>query len=77
MATLILSMDRFEYKILNVSRVYLKKESFQSELMEKLNALGNEGWELITIEGITESPFFGRLVETADLLFIFKRKRIE
>ena len=70
-------MDKFEYKILNVSRSHLKQESFQSELMEKLNDLGGEGWELITIEGLTGTSIFGRLVETVDLLFILKRKKIE
>lgn len=67
-------MDRFEYKILNVSRTHLKSESFQSELMEKLNGLGNEGWELITIEGITENNIMWRVGETVDLLFILKRR---
>jgi hypothetical protein len=70
-------MEKFDYKILNVSRSHLKNESFQSELMEKLNELGSEGWELITIEGLTGTSIFGRLVETVDLLFILKRKRIE
>jgi len=68
-------MDKFEYKILNVSRTHLKSESFQSELMEKLNGLGNEGWELITIEGLTGSSIFWKVGETVDLLFILKRKK--
>jgi hypothetical protein len=47
-------MDKFEYKILNISREHLKQENFQEELMEKLNKLGDDSWELISIEGLTE-----------------------
>jgi hypothetical protein len=41
-------MDKFEYKIPDVSKVQLKKEKFQSELMGMLNNLGSEGRGLIT-----------------------------
>jgi hypothetical protein len=36
-------MDKFEYKILDVSKAHLKKENFQEELMETLNNLGFQG----------------------------------
>ncbi len=67
-------MDKFEYKILDVSRTQIKKEGFQLELMEKLNELGAKGWELITIEGMTEGSALFRISETTDVLFVFKRK---
>jgi hypothetical protein len=68
-------MDRFEYKILNVSREYLKRENFQSELMDTLNNLGGDGWELINAEGLNEGSIFWKVSETVDILFFFKRKR--
>ena len=68
-------MDKFEYKILNISREHLKRESFQEELMEKLNALGDDCLELISIEGLTEGCRFWKVWGTVDVLFIFKRKK--
>jgi hypothetical protein len=67
-------MDKFEYKILEVSRTKIKRDGFQQELMEKLNELGAEGWELITIEGMNEGSVFFRVSETVDVMFVFKRK---
>ena len=67
-------MDRFEYKIINVSKTYLKRESFQAELMETLNNFGNQGWEIISVEGINEGSVFWRVSETVDLLLFLKRK---
>ena len=67
-------MDKFEYKILNVNNYRLKNESFQETLMNQLNTLGNEGWEVINMEGIIESSFFWRLTETTKILIILKRK---
>jgi hypothetical protein len=67
-------MDKFEYKILDVSRTKTKQDGFQLELMGKLNELGSEGWELITIEGMNEGSVFFRVGETVDILFVFKRK---
>jgi hypothetical protein len=68
-------MDKFEYKILNISRNQLGSESFEQELMEKLNNLGDKGWELISIEGLTEGSLFWKVSETVDILFLFKRKK--
>ncbi|MCX8480777.1 MAG: DUF4177 domain-containing protein, partial [Sediminibacterium sp.] len=70
----LLSMDKFEYKILNINMYSLKKESIQADLMNQLNSLGNEGWEVINMEGIIESGYFLRLTETTKLLIILKRK---
>lgn len=67
-------MDKFEYKILNINMYSLKKESIQADLMNQLNSLGNEGWEVINMEGIIESGYFLRLTETTKLLIILKRK---
>jgi hypothetical protein len=38
-------MEKFEYKILNISRQHLKRETFQEELISKLNELGELGWD--------------------------------
>jgi len=67
-------MDKFEYKIMDISRAHLKKENFQMELMEKLNALGAQGWELINAEGLNEGSVFWKVGETVDILFFFKRR---
>jgi len=67
-------MDKFEYKILDVSKTHLEKENFQEELMNILNNLGLQGWELITAEGLNEGSVFWRVSETVDILLIFKRK---
>ena len=67
-------MDKFEYKILDISKTHLKKEGFQSELIATLNDLGAEGWELITAEGLSEGSIFWRVSETVDILLLFKRR---
>ena len=67
-------MDKFEYNILNINNYRLKQKSFQETLMNQLNTLGNEGWEVINMEGIIESSYFWRLTETTKLLIILKRK---
>lgn len=51
-----------------------KKEEFQLNLMEKLDELGAERWELIAIEGMNEGSVFFRVSETVNVLFLFKRK---
>jgi hypothetical protein len=68
-------MDRFEYKILNISRAHLKRENFQSELMNTLNSLGDEGWELIIAEGLNVGSILWKVGETVDILLFFKRKK--
>ena len=67
-------MDKFEYKILNVDRAHMKQSAFQEELMAKLNRLGKEGWEVITIEGMTEGSYLWRVGETVEVMFILKRR---
>jgi len=67
-------MERFEYKILNISREHMKRSSFQAELIEKLNELGAESWELVGTEGLNEGSIFWRVGETVDILFLFKRR---
>lgn len=67
-------MEKFEYKILNISREHLRKEGFQSELISTLNKLGEESWELINTEGLNEGSIFWKVGETTDILFLFKRK---
>jgi hypothetical protein len=69
-------MEKFEYKILNISREHLKKENFQVELMQTLNDPGENSWELISAEGLTEGSLFWKVGETVDILFFFKRKKM-
>ena len=69
-------MDKFEYKILNISREHMKGEDFQAELMEKLNSLGDQSWELINVEGLNGSSVLWRVSETVDILFLFKRRKL-
>lgn len=66
-------MPKFEYKILNVSRTHLKRPNFQEELMQMLNELGENSWELINAEGLTEGSVFWKVGETVDILLFFKR----
>jgi len=68
-------MDKFEYKILSISRVHLKKKGFQTELMATLNGHGAEGWELISAEGLSEGSIFWKLSETVEILLFFKRRK--
>lgn len=68
-------MDKFEYKILNISRTHLKRENFQEELMSTLNKLGDDSWELVNAEGLNEGSIFWKVGETVDILFIFKRRK--
>lgn len=65
---------KFEYKIINVSKANMNKSSFQKELLDKLNSLGSEGWELINTEGIQESNIFFQRTYTKEILFVFKRQ---
>ena len=68
-------MDKFEYKIFNISREHLKRESFQEELMNTLNKLGEDSWELINVEGLNGSSILWKVGETTDILFLFKRRK--
>lgn len=67
-------MEKFEYKILNISREHLKRESFQSELISTLNRLGENSWELISAEGINESSVMWKAADTTDILFFSKER---
>ncbi|MBK6977778.1 MAG: DUF4177 domain-containing protein [Cytophagaceae bacterium] len=69
-------MEKFEYKILNISRQHLKREKFQEELIGRLNDLGELGWEVITIEGLTEASLLMQAGHTGEILFILKRKKV-
>lgn len=68
-------MEKFEYKIISVNRKKLSKTAFQTELVNNMNKYGDEGWELITIEGMAGGSFFERDGYTTEFIFIFKRKR--
>lgn len=68
-------MEKFEYKIISVKRNKLNKTAFQIELVNNMNKFGDEGWELITIEGMAGGSLFERDGYTTEFIFIFKRKR--
>ena len=65
---------KFEYKIISVSRQHLKKETFQTEMVDKFNELGSEGWELVSTEGIIEGSIFWRVSQTIEIIYHFKRQ---
>ncbi len=66
---------KFEYKILSVSREHMKKESFQTEMLEKFNAYGEDGWEIISAEGMNGSSMLWHVTETTEVIFIFKKSK--
>ncbi|MGG9963379.1 DUF4177 domain-containing protein [Ferruginibacter sp. SUN106] len=68
-------MKKFEYKMITVSREHMKKDSFQTEMLDKFNELGNEGWEIISAEGLNGSSILWKVAETTELIFIFKREK--
>lgn len=46
-------MQRFEYKVLDVSaRGWWKRDIDHQELADKLNELGREGWEVVSCTDI-------------------------
>ena len=66
---------KFEYKILTVSREHMKKENFQIEMLEKFNAYGEDGWELVSAEGMNGSSLLWQVGETTEIVFIFKKQK--
>jgi Domain of unknown function (DUF4177) len=68
-------MKKFEYKMITVSREHMKKDSFQTEMLDRFNELGNEGWEIISAEGLNGSSLLWKVAETTELIFIFKREK--
>ncbi|MGC4102503.1 DUF4177 domain-containing protein [Ferruginibacter sp.] len=66
---------KFEYKILTVSREHMKSGNFQTEMLEKFNDYGEQGWELISTEGLNTSSLLWKVAETTELVFIFKRSK--
>ncbi|GAB2817144.1 DUF4177 domain-containing protein [Ferruginibacter profundus] len=68
-------MKKFEYKMITVSREHMKKDSFQTEMLDRFNELGNEGWEIISAEGLNGSSMLWKVAETTELIFIFKREK--
>jgi hypothetical protein len=69
-------MKKFEYKLLTISVVHLRKKQFQEELDNKFNNWGEEGWELVKMEAITDSGMLNYFSSTSDFLAVFKREKM-
>jgi hypothetical protein len=68
-------MKKFEYKLLTISVVHLRKKKFQEELDNKFNNWGEEGWELVKMEPILETGIFSYFFFTSEFLAVFKREK--
>ncbi|MFT7234318.1 MAG: hypothetical protein ACI8TA_003550 [Cyclobacteriaceae bacterium] len=68
-------MKKFEYKLLTISVVHLRKKQFQEELDNKFNKWGEEGWDLVKMEPISGGgmTYFS---STSDFLAVFKREKV-
>jgi len=63
-------MKKFEYKVLDVpSRGFFWRNIDYQELSEKLNALGQESWEIVTSSGLNRYSNV-----TTGLVIILKRE---
>ena len=69
-------MKKFDYKILTISVAHFRKSSFQTELNEKFSQWGEEGWELIKMEGISSGGMGFQGATTEEFLAVFKREII-
>lgn len=69
-------MKKFDYKLLTISVVHLRKKKFQEELDAKFNKWGEEGWELMKMEPILETGIFNCFSSTSEFMVVFKREKI-
>ncbi|MCL2383621.1 MAG: DUF4177 domain-containing protein [Oscillospiraceae bacterium] len=65
-------MEKFEYKIVTISTLTLKKEKWVVEMESELNALGIQGWELVSSTDMKRATTLTGGAEFVKL--IFKRK---
>lgn len=70
-------MKKFEYKIITISVSHFKSENFQTELNDKFEKWGNEGWDLIKMEAISTGGVIFQGATTKEFLTVFKRDKIE
>lgn len=65
-------MKLFEYKIVTISTLHLRKKDFQSELNLNFQEWGNKGWELIEVKPILTNGFLSGS-RTKEFIIIFKK----
>jgi hypothetical protein len=65
---------QFEYKIITVSVAHFSQKDFQAELSTKFNDWGEQGWDLVKMESITEGGALFQGATTTDFIVIFKRQ---
>ena len=70
-------MKKFEYKIITISVSHFRKKNFQTELNDKFEKWGNEGWELIKMEAISSGGIIFQGATTEEFLAVFKRDKKE
>ena len=44
-------------------------------MLEKFNAYGEDGWELVSAEGMNGSSMLWQVGETTEIVFIFKKQK--
>ena len=65
---------KWEYISININTggIYAKNLN-EKKTIEKLNELGNDGWELVDVIPITSAGFFSNKTQTNAFVFILKR----
>lgn len=70
-------MKKFDYKIITISVAHLKKRGFQSELNQRFQEWGDEGWDLVKMEPISSGGVVFQGNNTDEFLAVFKREKPE
>lgn len=68
-------MKKYEYKLLTISATQLKKSGFQADLDQKFQDFGNDGWELVSMEGVSVGGFLFSSSYTREFIAVFKREK--
>jgi len=68
-------MKKYEYKLLTISAIHLRKTTFQAELEENFRVWGEEGWDLVKIEPVN-GGFWTHWASTTKFFIVFKREKI-
>jgi len=67
-------MEKFEYKVFTPKMEGWIKKRVSNDTEEDLDALGKEGWELVSVSPITANMGTSWGGTTASFVFFFKRK---
>lgn len=68
-------MKKFEYKLLTINASDLGKSTFQSELNEKFQDWGEQGWDLIKMEPLNQGSHYRNGSNTKAFLVVFKKEK--